>query len=78
MNGVVHKPQCGVDDRASIFGIEVLHQLGRALDVGKQRRHHLALALRHFIRFDRRKIGMSRIGRAELTICLPDWIDVSQ
>ena len=33
-----------VDDRARLFGIEVLHQLGRAVYVGEQRGDGLALA----------------------------------
>ena len=40
-----HQLQCGVDDRARVFRVEIRHQLGRALDVGEQRRHGLALAL---------------------------------
>jgi predicted HD phosphohydrolase len=40
-----HEMQCGIDDRAGFFGIEVLHQLGRTLDIREQRRHRLALTL---------------------------------
>jgi len=40
-----HQLQCRIDNRARFLGVEVLHQLGRALDVGEQRRHRLALAL---------------------------------
>ena len=41
---VDHQLQCGIDDRARFFGVEVLLQLRRTLDVGEQRRDHLALA----------------------------------
>jgi len=34
-----------VDDRAGFLRVEVRHQLGRALDVGEQRRDRLALAV---------------------------------
>ena len=40
-----HKLQHRVDDRARLFGIEIAHQLGRALDIGEQRGDRLALAL---------------------------------
>jgi hypothetical protein len=40
-----HKLQHRVDDRARFFGIEIAHQLRRALDVGKQRGYGLALAV---------------------------------
>jgi hypothetical protein len=35
MDRVHHQLQRGVDDGACLFGIEILHQLHRALDVGK-------------------------------------------
>ena len=40
-----HQLQHRVDDRARLLGIEVAHQLGRALDVGEQRGDRLALAV---------------------------------
>ena len=40
-----HKLQHRVDDRARLLGIEIAHQLRRALDVGEQRGDRLALAL---------------------------------
>ena len=40
-----HQLQRRIDNAAGLFGIEVLHQLGRALDIGEQRRHRLALTL---------------------------------
>ena len=40
-----HKMQHRVDDRARLLGIEIAHQLGRALDVGEQRGDGLALAV---------------------------------
>jgi len=43
--GVDHYFQRRVDDRARLLGIEVLLELGRALDIGKQSRDGLALAL---------------------------------
>jgi hypothetical protein len=40
-----HKLQNRVDDRARFLGIEIAHQLRRALDVREQRSDCLALAL---------------------------------
>src|ERR1700687_4114911 len=40
-----HKLQHRIDDRARLLGIELAHQLGRALDVSEQRGDSLALAL---------------------------------
>src|SRR5713101_6467645 len=45
MRRVDHQLQRGVDNRASLFRIEVAHQLGRTLDIREQRRHRLALAV---------------------------------
>ena len=39
-----HQLERGIDDRARFFRIEVLLELGRAFDIGKQRGHRLALA----------------------------------
>ena len=44
MRRVDHQLQCGIDNRARLFGVEVLHQLGRSLDVREQRGDRLALA----------------------------------
>ena len=41
-----HQMQHRVDDRARLLGIEIAHQLRRALDVGEQRSDRLALAIR--------------------------------
>ena len=43
-DGVDHEFQRWIDDRARFFGVEIRHQLGRALDVGEKRRDGLALA----------------------------------
>src|SRR6185437_2064555 len=48
MRGVDHQLQGGIDDGARFFGVEVLLQLGRALDVSKQCGDRLALALQSF------------------------------
>jgi len=45
MRRVDHQLQRRVDDRAGLLRVEVLHQLGRALDIREQRRDRLALAL---------------------------------
>jgi hypothetical protein len=45
MRGVDHQLERRVDDCARLFGVEVLRQLGRALDISKQRCDRLALAL---------------------------------
>ncbi len=40
-----HQPEGRINDGARLFGVEVLDQLHRGLDVGKQRRDRLALAI---------------------------------
>jgi hypothetical protein len=45
MDRVDHELQGRIDNAARLLGVEVLHQLHRALDVGKQRRDRLALAI---------------------------------
>jgi len=52
MDGVDHQLQRWVDDRPRLLRIEVRHQLGRALDVGEQRRHSLALAFGNILSVD--------------------------
>jgi hypothetical protein len=44
MHRLHHKVQHRIDDRARLLGIQIAHQLGRALDIGEQRRDGLALA----------------------------------
>ena len=45
---VDHQLERRIDNRARLFGIEVLLQLGRSLDIRKQRRDRLALAFEIF------------------------------
>ena len=45
MHGRHHQLQHRVDDRARFLGIEIAHQLCRALDVGEQRGYGVALAV---------------------------------
>ncbi len=54
MRRVDHQLQRRIDDCSGRFGVEVLHQLHRTLDVREQRRHRLALAVDCF---GRRAIG---------------------
>jgi hypothetical protein len=42
---VDHQLERWVDNRARLLRVEVLHQLGRALDVSEQGRHDLALTV---------------------------------
>jgi len=42
---VDHEPQRRIDNGARLLGVEVCHQLGRTLDIGKQGGDCLALAL---------------------------------
>ena len=42
---VDHQLECRVNDAPRFFGVEVLLELGRALDVGEQRGDRLALAV---------------------------------
>ena len=48
MDRVDHQPKRRIDDRARLLGVELRHQLGRPLDICKQRRHRLALTLEIF------------------------------
>jgi hypothetical protein len=48
MDHLDHQLQRRIDNRAGLFRIEIAHQRGRTLNVGKQRRHRLALAFGHF------------------------------
>ena len=45
---VDHQAQRRIDDRARFFGVEILLEFGRTLDIGKQRRDRLALAFEVF------------------------------
>jgi hypothetical protein len=45
MDRLNHQLQRRIDDGARFFGVEIAHQLGRALDVGEQRGDGLALTL---------------------------------
>ena len=55
MDRIDHQLERGIDERARLLGIEVLHQVHRALDIGEQRGERLALAVRY------RSVG--RFGR---------------
>ena len=57
MSGVDHQLQRRIDDGARLFGIEILHQIHRTLDVGEQRRDRLAIAVPHFLQ--NRALGLS-------------------
>jgi hypothetical protein len=41
-----HHLQRRIDNRASLLRVDVFHQLGRAFDVGEERRDRLALAIK--------------------------------
>src|SRR5260370_40079058 len=45
MRRLDHQLQRRIDNRVRLLRVEVLHQLGRALDVREQRRDRLALAV---------------------------------
>ncbi len=66
-HGVDHQAQCRIDNRASFLGVEVLLQLGRSLDIGKQRSDGLALAFEVLrggcVGYSNRRIVRSRCGR---------------
>src|SRR5580704_10467054 len=55
---VDHQAKCRIDNRARFFGIEVLLQLRRSLDIGKQCRDRLALTFNVF--------GSGRLGYSNL------------
>jgi hypothetical protein len=48
-DGVDHQFQCRINDPLCLFRIEVFHQFRRTPDVGKQRRHRLALTVDIFV-----------------------------
>jgi hypothetical protein len=48
MNGVHHQFERRIDDRSRLLGVEVLHQIHRALDVREQCSDRLALAFGDF------------------------------
>src|SRR5262249_4794064 len=57
-----HEPQRRIDDCSRLLGVEeLLHQLHRALDVGKQRRHRLALTFGSLVRFERWSLVYGRV-----------------
>ena len=43
-----HELKRRIDNRARLFGVELLHQLGRTLDVREQRGDGLALSVERF------------------------------
>src|SRR5438477_12988358 len=45
MGGVHHQLERGIDHRARLLGIEILHYLGGPLDIGEQRRDGLPLTV---------------------------------
>ena len=45
MDRVDHQLERGIDNRPRFLGVEVLHQLHRAFDIGEQGRNGLALAV---------------------------------
>jgi hypothetical protein len=45
MGGVHHQLERGIDHRARLLGIEILHHLGGSFDVGEQRRDGLPLTV---------------------------------
>jgi hypothetical protein len=52
MDGVDHELQRWVDDRPRLLRIEIRHEFGRALDVSKQGRDRLTLAVGNVVRID--------------------------
>ena len=53
MHRIDHEFKRGIDDRARLFRVDVLNQIHRTLDIGKQRRHRFPLTDRDRIRFRR-------------------------
>jgi len=76
MDSVDHQLKRRVDDRPRLLRVEVLHQLRRALDVGEQRRHRLALTLerrRGFLRNEahrgrRLRCGCLALGNSSIAV----------
>jgi len=51
VDGFDHQLECGIDNGSRLLRVQVLHdELHRALDIGEQRRDHLALAIKIFRR----------------------------
>ena len=65
---VDHQLERRIDDRARLFGIEVLFEFGRALDIGEQRGDRLALAFEVFsggrVSYPNRRIVRFPCGRS--------------
>ena len=64
-----HKLQHRVDDRARLLGIEIAHQLSRALDVGEQRGDGLTLAVGYVVRFKWSAEGDIVLFRSRGLVC---------
>jgi hypothetical protein len=75
VDGINHQLECGIDDRAGFFGVEVLHQLHRALDVREESGDGLTLAV------ERRCLGVlsnDGYGRSRLSFDCPAAQDKSK
>ena len=63
MDRVDHRLERGIDYGAGLLGIEVAHQLSRALDIREERGDGLALALEYVVRFEQRSFGYGRFAQ---------------
>jgi hypothetical protein len=63
MDRVHHQLERGIDQAARLLRVEILDQLHRALDLGEQGRHRLALAFGNFRSFGRDADPARRRGR---------------
>ena len=63
MDRVHHELECGVDDRARVFRVEVFDEGHRALDVGEQRGDRLAFAVDAPAGFERNLFSANTVGQ---------------
>src|ERR1700722_11813195 len=64
MDRIHHELEGGIDNDASLLGIEILHHLGGTLDIGEQRGNGLTLAVAFgsFIRVQPGERSFRRLG----------------
>src|SRR5271156_6168301 len=77
MDRVDHQLEGGIDERARCFGIEVFHQIHRALDIGEERGDGLALTVdrrvgRRLHPHPRGDVNLNAASRL-LAVCACGW-----
>ena len=68
-----HEVQGRVNDGAGFFGVEVLNEVHRAFDIGKQRGNGFALAIHRSACFERGLLGADTLGQMWRRIGVGGW-----